>query len=126
MNKKMKISPFFLIGFFGILALVMTFWIVSLLRCEILTHLHYDEFKDVYQQNTMLPEKMVTFKVLDYSETSATVYYIGEGHSGGNVLEFELHEGEWRESGWRTIWSTSGSASEVVWPYWWHFVYGGL
>lgn len=120
-----KVKHSLLIVFF-ILVLVVAFWGISFIRCEIMTHLHYDEFTKAYQQNAMLSDKMETFKILDYSDNAATVYYIGEGYSGGDVLEFEWQDGAWHESGWRTIWSASGSASEVIWPYWWHFVYGGF
>lgn len=123
MQKKVKRT---IIIVFAISALVVAIWVIALIRCEILTHLHYDEFAEAYQQNTMLSDKMETFKILDYSDTSATVYYIGEGYCGADVLEFEWQDGVWNESDWRTIWSASGSASEVIWPYWWHFVYGGL
>lgn len=113
-------------GVLVILALCIACWCAGLIRCEVLTYLHYDEFKEAYKQNTMLPDTMASFKVLDYSDVSARVYYLGEGHSGGDILEFELHNGIWQESHWKTVWSSSGSASGIVWPYWWHFIYGGF
>ena len=46
----------------------------------------------------------------------------------GNVLTFKFnHDTDlWEELFWSTIWSTNGSASEVIYPYWWHFIYGGF
>lgn len=44
----------------------------------------------------------------------------------GNVLSFEKVDNNWKETNWDTIWSASGSASDVIWPYWWHFIYGGF
>ena len=41
-------------------------------------------------------------------------------------IYFSANNGVWQEISWKTIWSTSGSASEVIYPYWWHFIYGGL
>ena len=69
---------------------------------------------------------MEYFKILDYSETTATVYYVSENMSGGNVLEFVKQNEEWVYSNWETIWSKTGSASDIIWPYWWHFIYGGI
>lgn len=101
------------------------FWLASLLKCEILTHLHYDEFATAYQEDTMLGE-MEYFKVLDYSEETARVYYVSKDMYAASVLVFSKVGDQWKKSRWETIWSTSGSASETIWPYWWHFIYGGF
>ena len=93
---------------------------------------HYDEFKDAYKQNTMLGE-MDYFKVLSYAPHKAPnfaqVYYAGKGKTVGVVLTFQYNYKTtvWEEISYSTIWSGVGvSASEVIWPYWWHFIYGGL
>ena len=116
----------------GFMCIFLINWTGALLRCEVLTHQHYDEFKDAYKQNTMLGE-MDYFKVLSYSPYRtfdfAQVYYVGEDHSEGVVLTFQYdyETDSWKEISWSVIWSgVGGSASEVIWPYWWHFIYGGL
>ena len=43
-----------------------------------------------------------------------------------DVLTFENRNGNWVETSWETVWSTTGSASKVIYPYWWHFIYGGF
>ena len=118
-----------------LLALVCVFliqWIGALIRCEILTNQHADEFRDAYKQNTMLGE-MEYFKVLSYApyrtHEFAQVYYVGKDYAGGYVLTFQYNYEThvWDEISWTVIWSgVGGSASEVIWPYWWHFIYGGL
>ena len=45
---------------------------------------------------------------------------------GGDVVTYTKENGQWKFYRWDTIWAEEGSASEVIWPYWWHFVYGGL
>ncbi len=66
------------------------------------------------------------FRVLEYSDSYAKVYYVNRDLTG-ELLGFEKENGEWVYTEWRTIWSAcGGSASEVIWPYWWHFIYGGL
>lgn len=115
----------------GIVISLICVWIGSLIKCEVLTHKHYDEFKDAYKQNTMLGD-MEYFKVLSYSPYStydvAQVYYVSKGNTAGDVLTFKYNYDTdlWEEISWSTIWSTNGSASEVIYPYWWHFIYGGF
>ena len=100
-------------------------WGISLIKCEMLTHKYYDDFEHAYKQNTMLGE-MEYFKVLSCGENTAEVYYVSKGMTDANVLTFKNDNGIWQETSWKTVWSTSGSASEVIYPYWWHFIYGGL
>ncbi len=124
---KSKIKYFIL----GIIVCLIFVWLGSLIKCEVLTHKHYDEFKDAYKQNTMLGD-MEDFKVLSYSPYRtydfAQVYYVSKGNTAGNVLTFKFnHDTDlWEEISWSTIWSTTGSGSEVIYPYWWHFIYGGF
>lgn len=118
-------------GIIGFILCLITIHVHSLIKCEILTHKHYDEFKDAYKQNTMLGD-MEYFKVLNYSPYRtydfAQVYYVSKGHTAGHVLTYALNYDTdvWEEISWSTIWSTTGSASEVIYPYWWHFIYGGF
>ena len=105
--------------------LPVAFWVTTLIKCEILTQKYYDDFKQAYTQNTMLGE-MEFFKVLTCDENTAEVYYISKGMTGADVLTFSNNNGIWIQTSWKTIWSTSGSASDIIYPYWWHFIYGGL
>ncbi|MDD6736095.1 MAG: hypothetical protein PUE13_07280 [Clostridiales bacterium] len=101
-------------------------WGVSLGKCEILTAIHGDEFSELYKSNTMLGEQEY-LKVLEYSDSSARVYYVGKDNSMANIICFVKREGQWEYDKWeRCVWSKTGSASEVAWPYWWHFIYGGF
>ena len=115
----------------GIVCYFLIMWVGTLIKCEVATHQHYDEFKDAYQQDTMLGD-MEYFKVLSYfpyRSDIAQVYYVGKGHAGGDVLTFRYNyeKDSWERISSATIWSgVGGSASEVIWPYWWHFIYGGL
>lgn len=76
--------------------------------------------------------EMEYFKVLRYAPSRsdiAQVYYVCEGNALGSVLtfQFDYETDSWKEISWNVIWSgVGGSASEVIWPYWWHFIYGGL
>jgi len=119
---KRKLFPVTVISVIAIAAVI---WVSSLIKCEVLTRKYFDDFEMAYTQNTMLGE-MEYFKVLNCDGDTADVYYVSKGMTDANVLTFENNDGTWEEISWRTVWSTSGSASEVVYPYWWHFIYGGL
>ena len=124
---KIRVKYFML----GIIVCLICTWIASLIKCEVLTHKYYDVFKDAYKQNSMLGE-MEYFKVLSYSPYHtyglAQVYYVSKGNTAGNVLTFKFNRDTdlWEEISWSTVWSTTGSASEIIYPYWWHFIYGGF
>ena len=120
----MKKKVLLIIVIFAIIIPVAV-WGISLIKCEILTHRYYGDFEQAYRQNAMLGE-MEYFKVLSCDENTAEVYYVSKGMTDANVLSFKNNNGVWQEISWKTIWSTSGSASEVIYPYWWHFIYGGL
>lgn len=100
----------------------LTVWGASLAKCELLTRQYYGEFELAYQNNTMITD-VEYFKVLSCDEKTAEVYYVSD--ACGNVVVFENQNGAWIESEWRTVWSKSGSASGVVWPYLWQFFITG-
>lgn len=102
-------------GFWLVLLMCISFWFLSLLKCEILTWQYGAEFIGLDQQTNMLVESDY-LKVLNYSDNRATVYYVAK-NLGGDTLVFEKQEGVWKCAEWNTIWSDSGSAEGVQWPY---------
>ena len=98
--------------------LLAGFYCVCLCRCELLTAVHGREFEGL-DLNTGLLERSDSLKVLDYSGTEASIYYVGPGRSYGNVLRFsrDTRADPWNLDGWDTVWSKSGSADGLVWPY---------
>ena len=114
---KMKIT-YLIFGF--VLCLIVSYC-SDLIQCEFLTREHYDEFKDVWETNSMIGE-MLTFKVLEYETCDvAKVYYITD--VSGNVLTFAWDDGAWKEVSWNTIWSKQGNADDVLAPYFWYSAY---
>ena len=98
---------------------------IALIKCASLTNKYRNDFEFAYKDNTMVGE-MESFQVLECDGQTAQVYYIEEEKAAAHVLTFEKVSENWQETEWRCIWSTTGSASEVIWPYWWHFIYGGI
>jgi hypothetical protein len=107
------------------LAVTVLIQSIALIRCEMLTNRYHSDFEFAYKNNAMLGE-MESFKVLECDGQTAQVYYVAEGKTDAHALTFEKVDGNWMETGWRCIWSATGSASEAVWPYWWHVIYGGI
>ena len=120
--KQRKLTMWILIACLAVFVLIQS---ITLIKCEILTDKYRADFEFAYKDNTML-EEMESFKVLQCDGQTARVYYIEEGKTSAHVLTFEKADENWEETGWTCIWSTTGSASEVIWPYWWHFIYGGI
>ena len=54
------------IFFIAILSLFLIIWLAALMKCEVLTLLHREEFETIYRENTMLGE-IDKLKVLEYS-----------------------------------------------------------
>lgn len=101
----------------AIVACLCLFWVGSILKCEILTLLHGQQFLGLQEQTHMLGESDY-LKVLDYSATAARVYYVSSNSSGGDILKFTKQDGNWTFSEWeKTVWSNSGSADDFMWPY---------
>ena len=79
--------------------------------------MHGDEFKKGYLQTNMI-ETIEYLKVMTYSIHKAKVYYVEEDKVAGHMIEFSRdNTGNWEYKKWETVWSTSGSASGFVWPY---------
>lgn len=113
MSKKIKIILSVLTA---ILVLPFAIWGVSVLRCEILTNSCGDEFAEGYKQCNMIGD-IEYLKVLDYSDSSARVYYVSEDYFSGNVFTFTEENGVWKMEKWETVWSKYGSADGFLWPY---------
>lgn len=115
--------------FFIALMLAVFYQITSLLKCEVLTIQHKHEFSEFIATGNEYDYDHV--KILNYYgryPTTANIY-CWSSDTSGNVLSFvyDNDTDTWQQISMDTIWSASGgSASEVIWPYWLHFIYGGL
>ena len=117
----------------SLLIIFLVIWLFSLAKCEVLTILHGKEFNEIYKENTMIGE-IDYLKILDYHDNFVgffykyqNIYYVSKERSNANILIFIKESDVWKYHAWETtVWSSSGSASDVIWPYWWHFIYGGF
>lgn len=91
-------------------------WFYPFTQNELLTWKYGKEFVGL-QKNTQIIDEVDFIKVLDYSDNSARVYYVG---SSGNVLSFVKNNGVWEIKTWDTAWSKTGSADNFIWPYFYH------
>ena len=98
------------------------FWCACVAKCEWLTYRHGSEFMEGYAQTHMI-DSIESLKVLKYASHHAEVYYISAGRANANVVEFQKEDGAWMMDSWRAIWSASGSASNVIWPYFWDYLF---
>ena len=108
--KKIKYIPLLLVIAF------MLFWGSSLIKCEVLTWRYGAQFPFPDKVSSMSGE-LDYLKVLELTDTNALVYYVSGNHNIGDTVTF-IHRGDnWEYEKWVTIWSKSGNADEVVFPY---------
>ena len=96
-------------------------WLIPCMIYNILTWQHGNEFIGLHETTGIISD-VDYLKVLDYSKSSAHVYYVG---NSGNILTFVNNGDKWELLTWDTIWSKSGSADSFIWPYFYHSE-GGL
>ena len=100
-----------------IIAALLIVIFLPYLKAEILTLLYGKEFEGLEQQTRMM-DPASYHKVVEYSETQATVFYVHSG-KGGCVILSEKENSEWKIVTWQMMWSHYGSAEEFYWPYYW-------
>ncbi len=120
MKKHIKRLPLYIVT--GIVAILLIIWCASLIKCEVLTSKYFDDFEYAYKSNKMI-DNVEYFKVLKCDGETAEVYYVSD--TNGDILKFKKQDNAWVETEWETVWSKNGSASDVVWPYWWQFFITG-
>lgn len=90
--------------------------IAPYIKVEVLTWQHGSEFASLYRQGNIIDE-IEYFKVMEYSEASAKVYYVTGNRSAGILITFIQQDGKWVIEKWDAIWSKSGSADDFIWPF---------
>ena len=88
------------------------------MKAEVLTILIGNEFATGYLQTNMIFD-IEYYRVVDYSEAYAEVFYVEKNHETGHLINFyrKIVDQEWVMIDWDTIWSKTGSASGFMWPY---------
>ncbi len=109
------------------ITLFMVCMLTEFIKNEILTFKYGGQFENL----TCIKENVgsyESFKVVDYSDYEAHLYYITDYKPNpvGFIISLEYYNNRWNYKREYAVWSTMGSASETIWPYWWHFIYGGF
>lgn len=94
-------------------------WLAAIIKCEILTNLHGDEFKN-QSEFAMQFDKL---KVLNYSDTNAKVYYFTPS-KGGIVFKYTKNNSIWDEQEKIAGWSLTKTPNNIIWPYAYHSAKG--
>ena len=103
-----------------------------------LTRKYEAEFLDLYSENGFY-NNIEYLKVFQYRDEKADIYYLGnnrlkkelddlgsdyavilyveENHSSAALFIFYDENGQWKLSSWNLIWSISGTADGIMWPY---------
>ena len=94
-------------------------WFGTIWKCNYLTAQYASQFKDFQEIgfDFMHPwDADFDLRVLNYSETKATVYYYAD--TGGEKAVFIKDNNTWKYQTTEAIWSKQGSADDyIIWPY---------
>lgn len=107
------------------LIVVLSIWIIQLLICDFLTF-KYSSCIDLYQTSETLSywiDDSFSAKIISRKQTEMKIYYYND-HMGILVV-FDYCAGEWISTYSQPdiIWSSTGNADRIVWPYWYHCFY---
>lgn len=84
------------------------------IKTEYLTLKYGNEFIGLEKETNMLNQAKY-HKVFSYSKNKAEVFYVSDT---GDLITFVKGENnDWQIQEWKTVWSTSGSADDFIWPY---------
>ena len=111
--KKGIVKKCIIIGICMFFLLVVVFPYV---KVELLTFFHGDEFPNIVEDIAMI-DGMEYIKVMEYSDESAEVLCISKEHGATILCYYEKKNDEWNLETWSCIWSDTGSASELIWPF---------
>ena len=98
-----------------LILLAIVLWGGAIVKCEILTRQHGWEFDGLWKDTMLIDPEY--WKVLDYRDENASVYFVAPEGKGGTVLYFQRETNEWILTEWGPSWSKSGSADDLIWPY---------
>ena len=109
------------------LIVFMLVWSSALISDFVLTHLYGEEFKLTQEKKEEYRLYDIDyFKVVEYDGEKAELYYVCGDNTSAHIVSFSKKTEQWEPESVNTIWAVDGSASEILWPYWWHFIYGGV
>ena len=96
-----------------LIAIIFVSWIIPFVRNEILTakHLHELEFEGI--------EYYGTLKVIKHNEKKAELYAVTNSRKAAIIITFKKIDGKYEYDHWDAVWSKTGSADDMLWPYFW-------
>ncbi|MBQ2696390.1 MAG: hypothetical protein IJF61_03720 [Clostridia bacterium] len=98
---------------FIVILFLITFWIGSIIKCEIITSQHAKEFLCFKEVNTASK-----FKILTYTNDFARIYCVNFNNTNGSVHNFIKQDNTWIYNEWEDGgWSQTGNADGFIWPY---------
>ena len=105
-----------------VLITVILVWIIQLLICDFLT-LKYSSYIDLYQTSETFSywiDDSFSAKIISYDQTEMKIYYYSD--CMGILVVFNHSEGECISTYSQPdiMWSSTGNADQIVWPYWYH------
>lgn len=96
--------------------LQIIFIVIPYAKVEKLTAQHGDEFSNVAEDVAMIGE-VLYIKVMEYDNEKAEVYAVATGRDITVLCYYENVNDKWVLEYWKCIWSSTGSADSLIWPF---------
>ena len=96
------------------------------IKAEYYTDKYGKEFEDLYGNQfevlyslTGWVEKVEFYRIVEYSENSAKIYYVEVGEQTTYHLLFSRDDkdNDWTLKDWKVLWSKNGNADDLPWPF---------
>lgn len=99
-----------------VIFIILAIAIIPYIKAELLTNKYGNQFKELYKQTNMISD-IEYMKVLDYNNEYSKVCYITANHKSSVIIVFSKENETWILDNWTVIWSQSGSANGLIWPF---------
>ncbi len=96
--------------------LQIRFIVIPYAKVEILTAQHGAEFPNVAEDVGMIGD-VLYIKVMEYDDEKAEVYAVATGRDVTVLCYYENINDKWQLERWECIWSSTGSADSLIWPF---------
>jgi hypothetical protein len=109
-----------------IIAVLVCVLVLPYIKAEYYTNKYGKQFKDLYGNKfealyelTGWVESVEFYRVVDYSENSAKIYYAEAGGQTTYYLWFsrDNKDSDWTLSDYKVLWAKYGNADDWPWPF---------
>lgn len=99
-----------------IILIFVVVWGLSVAKCEYLTHQYEDKYRDIVEEFSVGDGY---YKILETDWAYTRIYCVVDNEHNKVGVELLVDNPGEKIYTYRTIWSSTGNADGVLWPYLW-------